>query len=252
MNNFTLAEGFPKILYKYFPPDRQDFFFEPCLRFTPPHELNDPFEATHSIFVNGVPISDEVLNENFTNIDNGFAHLGIGVLSLSENPLDLLMHAHYAKDHKGFVVGFEVRSLLHTFYHIGMNLVFDRAIYTDSRPIFELSDVLNSNIKPEKFLYKSKCWEYESEWRFIVTHVYNYEKLVEQENAEAKRVRGLVNIAKESIREIYLCERPHPNLLYNAPNFHDANSFSRLFLCYLDKRKYSLYTRELKRRNGRL
>jgi hypothetical protein len=36
------------ILYKYFPPHRQTFFYKPMLRFTPPSALNDPFEGKAS------------------------------------------------------------------------------------------------------------------------------------------------------------------------------------------------------------
>lgn len=246
MEKFNICSNFPPILYKYFPPERQDFFLEPRLRFTPPHEFNDPFESMPSVFTDGIPISDESYGNNYTTIGNLLPSLGIGILCLSDNPLNLLMHAHYAHDHRGFVIGFKVASLLHLFNRLNMDLTFDKVIYTDSRKRFELNEIVDRTVKHENFLYKSPCWEYESEWRMIIKYIYRYEKIVESSNGP-KKIMGLIDIEKESIREIYLCARPHPNLLYKAPNFLDENPFSKLFLCRLSRNEYSFELKEIQR-----
>lgn len=91
----------------------------------------------------------------------------LGILSLSEHAMHLLMWAHYAHDHRGFVIGFD-----------GGNPYFNRrrgegdlwrnAIkvrYTDERPRIPILQA--DERRPEIFLTKSTEWSYEAEWRMI-------------------------------------------------------------------------------------
>jgi Protein of unknown function (DUF2971) len=89
----------------------------------------------------------------------------LGVLCLSEVPDSLLMWAHYAGSHTGFVVEFDA---LHPSFHEQKSGEDDlrhirRVYYRDTRPSAPLADM--SAI--ELFLVKSGHWGYEREWRIV-------------------------------------------------------------------------------------
>jgi hypothetical protein len=90
----------------------------------------------------------------------------LGVLCLSESSRSLLMWAHYADSHRGFVVQFDETSPF-----------FDRRVsdkdelrhlrrvtYSSERPSLTLSELEDVSV----FLVKSIEWEYEVEWRMIM------------------------------------------------------------------------------------
>lgn len=93
------------------------------------------------------------------------ADAAVGVLSLTENPSDLLMWSHYTDFHRGLVLGFDSahgffnrrRSESDEFYHLR------RVVYSRKRPHVDLlrTDCL------ELFLTKSEEWAYEAEWRMM-------------------------------------------------------------------------------------
>lgn len=89
----------------------------------------------------------------------------VGVLSLAERRDSLLMWAHYACYHRGFILGLDSK---HEFFtperepDDPFNRL-ERVSYTNERPQITLSDLTEK----ELLLYKSKEWEYEKEWRFI-------------------------------------------------------------------------------------
>jgi len=90
----------------------------------------------------------------------------IGLLSLSEDPINILMWSHYSDNHKGFVVGFETDWLLGE-----ERLDFiDRVEYSTDCPYI-------SGFSPEedkfrkRFFVKSKLWSYEKEWRATKNHI---------------------------------------------------------------------------------
>lgn len=101
----------------------------------------------------------------------------IGVLSLTEKPCNLLMWAHYANKHKGFVIEFDDN---HSFFdqrtkpgELRGHLIKVR--YSKQRPEIilydpNLSDLENLNNWINNFLcVKSDHWEYEQEWRMFYT-----------------------------------------------------------------------------------
>jgi len=89
---------------------------------------------------------------------------GVGILCLSEVPDSLLMWAHYASSHTGFVVEFDGR---HPYFNSPRTPTDDsfrlqRVLYRDTRPSGDLSAVIE-----EFFLVKSSHWAYEREWRIL-------------------------------------------------------------------------------------
>lgn len=90
----------------------------------------------------------------------------MGVLCLSERHDDLLMWAHYADCHKGFVIEFDSDS---PFFHQQRSEKDDLrylrpVLYSKERPVVTLTNTDMS----ELFLTKSEHWEYEKEWRMVV------------------------------------------------------------------------------------
>ncbi|WP_332763127.1 DUF2971 domain-containing protein [Pseudomonas koreensis] len=90
----------------------------------------------------------------------------IGVLCLSEKNDDLLMWAHYADCHKGFVLEFDPQS---DFFNrkVGPNdslRSLRKVVYGQKRPEVTLSQTNEE----EFFLTKSDHWEYEAEWRMML------------------------------------------------------------------------------------
>jgi len=95
-----------------------------------------------------------------------FSSQQMGVLCLSERYDDLLMWAHYADCHKGFVIEFDSNS---PFFHQRRSendslRHLQAVIYSKERPAITLADT-DMN---ELFLTKSEHWAYEKEWRMIV------------------------------------------------------------------------------------
>jgi hypothetical protein len=103
-------------------------------------------------------------------VDAGLRAFGekLGVLCLSESPLEQLMWAHYADSHRGFVLEFDAN---HPFFkgtqsdpndYSGVNKV----VYSPERP--QIEEFLNEgNSLNDFFFCKSSEWEYEKEWRMV-------------------------------------------------------------------------------------
>lgn len=107
------------------------------------------------------------------------ADLHIGVLSLSEIWDNLLMWAHYADSHRGFVLAFDSN---HSFFDqrkTADDLIryLRQVKYTQERPKLTLTDLLNPELSHDErvdlfldsFIFsKGAVWSYEKEWRMLM------------------------------------------------------------------------------------
>lgn len=127
----------------------------------------------------------------------------LGVLSLSETCCNTLMWSHYANNHKGYCIGFQVSKLMATGNFSGR----DRVNYD---PPYPRIDPLNPNpIENLKLqtLKKSKDWEYEKEFRFLKVDTQNrypdesWRKVIVPHDCIARVVLGL-RIEDEHKKEI--------------------------------------------------
>jgi tetratricopeptide (TPR) repeat protein len=90
----------------------------------------------------------------------------IGVLSLAGRPDSLLMWAHYADQHRGFLIEFDPaheffrqrQSRNDPFHHLR------RVRYRRERPSREIDDFVDAST----LLTKSTDWSYEMEWRMLI------------------------------------------------------------------------------------
>jgi hypothetical protein len=83
----------------------------------------------------------------------------MGVLSLSADPVNVLMWSHYASNHTGVVLSF--RDDRKDIISEAM-----RVIYNKERPVVDLLDVRERTME-KTLLRKADYWSYEKEWRVI-------------------------------------------------------------------------------------
>lgn len=208
------------LLYKYLPlNDKTENGFdalkvltEQTLWYSSPLDFNDPFDCRPIV---EMPSMKEMKRENgdlfkqvaqnlgvkgakkFENdrkayqglkisVENGdFLHRlisRVGVTCFSETPLEILMWSHYANNHKGFVVEFEInhaeflegldeRTDKEHFDSIIHNLLAQPVRYEEYRP--KLKPYIKGNKTGELTQWllqtKSKHWEYEKEYRIVTS-----------------------------------------------------------------------------------
>lgn len=103
------------------------------------------------------------LRERFYNLHNT-----AGILSLSETPDNLLMWAHYAEGHTGFVL---VLDSSYDFFK-GNNTLLGFAKpepveYRSERPRMKIEETSEGSAMQEIFFVKGLDWKYEKEWRYL-------------------------------------------------------------------------------------
>lgn len=89
----------------------------------------------------------------------------LGILSLTERADNLLMWAHYAVSHEGFVIGFDAT---HPYFNDKKSpddeLRHLRKVeYRETRPALPMIELSGEDV----LMVKSTQWEYEQEWRII-------------------------------------------------------------------------------------
>lgn len=107
---------------------------------------------------------DEMLPIIQNRMDEAFNKM-FGILCLTESPNNLLMWAHYADSHRGFVIELDA---IHPYFDRRFTSEDDfrclkKVIYDENRPNIDLSEI--KNIEP--FLTKGEAWRYETEWRIM-------------------------------------------------------------------------------------
>lgn len=173
------------ILYKYMSESgAQAILAKNSVGFAKPGTFNDPYELEAAY----PPEGDNPLS-HFLSSARGIGKRSrwsdtSGVLCLTRNPLSSLMWAHYANEHRGVVLGFDVEKA--GFLDTQRCLIpaqFGNIVYTDTRPTHPM--VTLEGVEPirmghthhypagheEKiqriFLQKPACWSYEEEVRVV-------------------------------------------------------------------------------------
>lgn len=119
------------------------------------------------------------------------------ILALTERNDSLLMWAHYADHHRGFVVGFDSEN---QFFrpkkdHGDPINIIEKVTYTENRPSIMLNDLNTSAL----FLHKGPDWKYEDEWRYI-----KYLKESDNKIIVNGQEIFLFNIPADCIKEVIL------------------------------------------------
>lgn len=118
-------------------------------------------------------------------LENGEFHDGVvgnvGICCLTKKPDNILMWSHYAENHKGFVVEFDVE---HHDENIHMGNVEEKLFgwdveYNQSMPIITAGE-RDFNAVKNVFLTKSPDWAYEEEYRVLSMRkgsgIYDFDK----------------------------------------------------------------------------
>src|SRR5712692_171646 len=137
----------PKVLYKYLPPERIDILESMELRFSRPSEFNDTFDSHYL-----VPKSQGSKGKAARLLLKS----RLGILCLAERPDNHLMWVHYARNHTGFLLGFNA----HASFFQEDNRVLRNVVYRWGPKVFSEADM---NV----CFYKSAHWKYEQEWRCV-------------------------------------------------------------------------------------
>jgi hypothetical protein len=137
----------PPVLYKYYPPERLDVIEGLEVHFSSPSKFNDAFDTYHLL----PRTSDPKVR-----IARSKLRTEMGVLCLTKRPDNHIMWVSYARNHTGFVVGFDAASSF--FQEEGREL--RAVIYQPRPPIFSEPD-------ENGCFYKSPEWSYEEEWRCV-------------------------------------------------------------------------------------
>ena len=257
------------MLYKYLPQERlDDFIKDRTVRFTQFTALNDPFESSNLILLkNEYKVDEAKLDEKKENlkkifpsradsIDKQFADMDriskefelphvqgdmitnyfssvYGILSLSRNYQSMLMWAHYAGSHTGFVIGMDEK---HEFFQDcgedDFNPALKKVTYRHNR--HTITDLKEENV----FCDKSLDWSYEEEERVF--------KLLELGEPKGFKCAldcevYLFQIPKEAIKEIYFGANM-PNDIKSSIAFlvKELLPEVKLFYATLDQKKYAL------------
>lgn len=170
-------------------PLRDAFFHDPLLRITPPYFLNDPFDTEPSNVAIERRIScltnsgdyanefnEDLINALKVNLLRCFNYLGI--ISVTEDPYNLLMWSHYAFEHSGIVVEIDCENSPFDFKNeisrVSLNSgAPEKVRYSNLRPgkVFDeeaINDIFDKKFIKSIALTKSNDWIYEKEYRFIL------------------------------------------------------------------------------------
>lgn len=181
-----------RILYKYM-PFRLSFFDDPLLRLTPPSDLNDPFDSKptqagidkklkfffddQGEYEDADPKSEGVRSTYERGLRDGLDQFGI--ISLTEDPYNLLMWSHYAAEHKGLVVSIACDSSTFEYHdkfteRCGVSKTKPtRVRYSNMRPGYQMPDsaiyeYFEHNFYTHFATTKGNDWIYEKEYRYLL------------------------------------------------------------------------------------
>lgn len=187
--------------YKYVPFDEGSLCIikDGSMKFTCPSEFNDPFdcdpemdEYKHLNYIKGrkdlfkkvggdlglspaehIQQKGVMLKRVENAIQNGefgqkLVKNIVGICSLSRDPLNLLMWAHYAKNHTGFVIEFCIPTQAQQYSEEnGLERLIPLEVkYEKGKPIVNPGDK-RGVISDKYFLVKGHDWEYEQEERVV-------------------------------------------------------------------------------------
>lgn len=109
--------------------------------------------------------------ENQSNIQSEVINNTLGIFSLTEDPLNLLMWSHYADSHLGFCIEFDGKALWDFILWLSKSgkLILDLhpMEYKLEYPIINPYTEKIFDMFKEQALTKSISWNYEKEWRLL-------------------------------------------------------------------------------------
>ena len=189
--------------YKYLPFNEGSLriITDGTIKFTAPSELNDPFDCAPDVDTSNIADYVNTRSDLLKKVGNSLklspaqlieekptmirrlemaaehgafgqqASDKVGICSLTRDPLNLLMWAHYAQNHTGFVIEFDIPVVVTDVDKPCADRLLEWLIpqeveYQVSKPVVNFFDDKDVMIK-KQFLIKGEDWEYEQEERVI-------------------------------------------------------------------------------------
>ena len=255
------------ILYKYYGYDAGLMALKSqCLGFRKPLYFNDPFELSFLSNSEGPSSKQAELVDTLDELRNSVA-----ILSLTRTADNALMWAHYAQEHSGFVIGYEVMDDFLTSNERNLIPVTSGdVVYTSTKNSHKLdldvmghlrnisamasghgmNDLETISLARKIFLTKHASWVYEEEVRVVKvpnssdfdTHEFFTPTYIDENNIECASVEGLlIYKTPMSIREVYLGVRnPLPRSNEQAEYLAELAKQAAVFQCAMDEASWGL------------
>ncbi|MDA3838264.1 MAG: DUF2971 domain-containing protein [Candidatus Delongbacteria bacterium] len=205
------------ILYKYLTHDGAMKVLENnSIAFSIASDFNDPFETQAGYPFNSDDILEQQIGGFQRDVKRWVWTENSGVLSLTRNPSNSLMWAHYSDSHTGVVIGFDIE--IAGFCNESNCFIpaqYGSVIYTNTKPTTLLKKDRGEGICVGQthyfppthfdkmslmFLQKPMCWSYEEEVRVV--------KCIADRDEEGKNESGKFNLIKINDRRLYCYELP--------------------------------------------
>lgn len=162
-----------------------------------------------------------------------------GILSLSQDPQNILMWSHYASNHKGLVVGLNTQNAM-LFEKVsslyGMPRQIKKVTYSPNRPTGGLVMDANSLQRTHEINWytKNECWGYEQEWRILETQVSKMPR------CGTSHVVGLELLQIAAIKSIHIGMRASNEMKSIATDFIKENPEILLYQSKMHKSEYKI------------
>jgi hypothetical protein len=157
-------------------------------------------EGRKEYFKNGIMGMERQLVGKLPEMLKTISNSMLGALSLSEICTHELMWSHYADEHRGFVIGFNIE---HQFFNQKLSEVDElrhprKIDYREKPPVISLMNASGA----ELYFVKSMKWSYESEWRMLMP-LTDSSRVIEKQPYPIH----LFNFPPESVGEVILGAR---------------------------------------------
>lgn len=243
------------ILYKYVSFDAGIKILENnTIGFTCLNDFNDPFESTAFGFKDREgfltkPTQNHAFRNNFSK--------KYACLSLTINPLNPIMWAHYGASHTGLVIGFDVEEAGFNDDGFIIKANQGKMEYFEQEPESNYTptehDLLNigndeyyslneskGHLLKRAFLHKQSCWEYEKEVRIVKNlkssylisnagKTYSNKKVINSKQewsciTHDFRPLYLYHLSPLAIKEVYLGEKTYRQLRRIDDDYNENNN----------------------------
>jgi len=166
----------------------------------------------------------------------------IGILSLTENPHNLLMWAHYANEHKGYLIGFDSE---HEFFDQRLSVrdhlrCLRKVNYSKNMPILDITRIRSI----DELMVKGIDWCYEQEWRMVLD-IKDSDKKIESEMDPIH----LFRIPFEAFKSLRIGARTRPEikqLLLDTVGKNSELDHLSIYEMSVHESKYELVETQLK------
>jgi hypothetical protein len=169
-----------------------------------------------------------------------------GILSLTGDPHNLIMWAHYGCSHEGFCVGLRTEGLARLRQHLehsrGLGCDLYRVDYADEYPVFNQFSPQYDHLSMYKATIRTKSsqWQYEQEFRIIMV------KLRSDELVPLTQSDRVCTLQDDDIEKIILgCRMPLQHKDEIKSVLRSKGCKTRLFQAELEEYRYGLKIAEV-------